>query len=74
MQMKPTIRKQPASSVRYGDAIATRGNSVWCAYSDGELICVAATAKEACRKYLRIRQEHDAAQWTSVHDRGQSFS
>jgi hypothetical protein len=59
---KPAIlRKQPAKSVRYGEQIATRGNSVWCAYdAEGALVSVAATADEVRRKYdtaLRARED-----------------
>src|ERR1700722_17592674 len=55
MQMKPSIRKQPADSVPFGIDICTRGKHVWCAYSGETLVCVAATKKEALRKYQRAR-------------------
>ena len=46
------VRKVPANSVPYGESISTRGDYVWCAYDDrGTLVCVAATAKGARRKY-----------------------
>lgn len=46
------VHKVPAASVPYGESISTRGDYVWCAYDDrGTLVCVAATAKEARRKY-----------------------
>jgi hypothetical protein len=55
MQLKPTIRKVLATSVPYGDAICTRGEHVWAAYSDGVLVCVGATSKEARELYQRAR-------------------
>ncbi len=45
------VHKVPADSVPYGDAITQYGGCVWCAYDDGVLVCVAATAPEARRKY-----------------------
>lgn len=54
MQMKPTIRKVLASTVPYGDAICTRGKHVWAAYSDGVLVCVGATSKQARMLYQRV--------------------
>jgi hypothetical protein len=54
MQLKPTIRKQRADSVPFGDPIP-QGPWVFVAY-DGELrVCVGATAKEARERYSRIR-------------------
>ena len=53
MQMKPTIRKQPAESVPYGPDISRRGGYVYCAYDGERLIAVAATAPEARRKYRK---------------------
>ena len=55
MQLYPTIRKQPASSVRYGESISTRGGYVWCAYDGERLVAVAATAKEVHALYRRLR-------------------
>jgi len=55
MQDKPTLKRQPADSVPYGDAISKRGGYVWCAYDGDRLVCVAATAKEARTKYYRVR-------------------
>lgn len=55
MQLVPTIRKVPADSVFLGDAISAGGKYVWAAYSDGQLICVGATSKEARAKYRRAR-------------------
>jgi hypothetical protein len=50
----PTIRKVPADSVPYGESISRNGRTVWSA-SDGErLVCVAATAEEARRKYREM--------------------
>jgi hypothetical protein len=56
----PTVRKVPAGSVPYGDSISRNGSSVWAAFNDdGKLICVAATAGEARRKYRSINDiEH----------------
>lgn len=51
MQVKPTIRKQPADSVRYGWDISTRGGAVFCAYDGERLVVVAASAREARHKY-----------------------
>jgi hypothetical protein len=56
VQWAPTIRKVPADSVPYGDAICTRGHHVWAAYDADRLVCVGATAKEARSKYRRIRR------------------
>jgi len=56
---KPDLRKVPANAVPYGDAICTRGNSVWAAYVEGVIVCLAATAAECRRKYLQVRREHD---------------
>jgi hypothetical protein len=52
MQLKPTIRKQRADSVRYGPNIA-RGPYVYCAYDADKLIAVGATVDEARRNYRR---------------------
>ncbi|MGH9497793.1 MAG: hypothetical protein ACRD3L_01490 [Terriglobales bacterium] len=56
MQIKPTIRRQTPGSVHYGGDIAT-GPWVYSAYDGPRLICVAATAGEARRKYRRIRAD-----------------
>jgi hypothetical protein len=63
-QFKPELRKQPADSVPYGSQIATRGNSVWCAYTPdgGELVCVDATADAARRKYDLIMRRRNSAE------------
>lgn len=53
MQMKPTIRKQPAGSVLFGPEISRRGGYVYCAYDGDRLIAVAATAPEARCKYRK---------------------
>ena len=50
----PTFKKVPADSVRYGESISTRGGCIWCAYSDGKLVVVAATAKEFRRRYKQL--------------------
>lgn len=53
-EMDIDVRKVPADSVPYGDCISTNGTHVWSAYDErGTLVCVAATAKEARRKYLK---------------------
>ena len=57
MQVKPTIRKQPADSVRYGKDISTTGKWVYCAYDGDALVCVAATADEARRAYNKVMNE-----------------
>jgi len=49
------IRKQPASSVPFGEDIARHGGSVWVAYLDGQVVGVAATAGEARRMYRAAR-------------------
>jgi hypothetical protein len=49
------LRKVPADSVPYGDAICTRGHSVWAVYDGDRLVCVAATANEAREKYRRLQ-------------------
>jgi hypothetical protein len=58
MQPKPTIRKVLADSVPYGRDICAHGNHVWAAYSDGVLVCVAATAPEARRKYRKALADY----------------
>ncbi|MGO9368314.1 MAG: hypothetical protein ACLP0H_11850, partial [Terriglobales bacterium] len=53
----PTILKQRADSVPYGEQISTRGGCVWCAFSpEGILVVVGATADEARFKYREIRK------------------
>jgi hypothetical protein len=47
----PTIRKQPADSVPYGPDISTTGKWVYVAYDGDVLVAVAATVREARRKY-----------------------
>jgi hypothetical protein len=61
MQPKPTIRRELATAHRYGKDIA-RGPWVYCAYLDGKLVGVAATAAEA-------RRMHGKAWWKAVTDR-----
>jgi len=53
MELNPTIRRVPADSVPYGPDICTRGSYVWGAYDGDRLVCVAATAPEARRKYRK---------------------
>lgn len=48
------VRKVPATSVPYGDCISTNGTHVWAAYDGERLVCVAPTAKEARRKYIKL--------------------
>lgn len=55
MQLKPTIRKQPADSVPYGTDIAQHGRWVYVAYDGARRVCVGATAKEARKQYYRVR-------------------
>jgi hypothetical protein len=47
----PTIRKVPVDSVPYGASISTNGRTVFAAYDGERLVCVAASATEARRKY-----------------------
>jgi hypothetical protein len=56
----PTIRKQLADSVLYGEQISTRGGCVWCGYSpEGALVVVAATADEARCKYREVLRQRE---------------
>src|SRR5690349_3382247 len=55
MQLKPTIRKQPADSVPYGMDISRDGRWVHVAYDGDRRVAVAATAKEARERYHRAR-------------------
>lgn len=55
MQTYPTVRKVPADSVPYGDAIYTRGTHVWAAFDGDRLVCVGATSKEVRERYRRVR-------------------
>lgn len=49
------IRKVPADSVPYGTSISRNGKHVYGAYDiNGQLVCVAATAGEARRKYKSL--------------------
>jgi len=58
MQHEPTtIRKEPASSHRYGKYVSRRGDYIYAAYSDDKVIAIGATVKEARRKY---REAYDA--------------
>jgi len=52
MQKIPTIRKEPAGNHRYGPDMTLHG-SVYCAYDGERLVCYAATAGEARRKYAK---------------------
>ena len=65
MQTYPTIRRVPADSVLYGRDICTRGDHVWAAYDGDRLVCVAATAPEARRKYRKA-----LADYWNTRDRG----
>ena len=52
MRWTPKIVKEPAANHRYGKDISRRGDYVYAAYSpDGNLVAIAATAKEARRIY-----------------------
>jgi hypothetical protein len=66
MQPKPIIKKQPAESVRYGPDISTTGKWVYCAYDGDRLVAVAATVKEAKRRYSRAW----SANLTAIHKQG----
>lgn len=48
-----TVKKVPASSVRYGEDISTTGKWVYCAYDGDELVAVGATAGEARQRYRK---------------------
>jgi hypothetical protein len=48
---KIDVRKVPADSVPYGSSISHNGKTVWAAYDGERLVCVAATAPQARRKY-----------------------
>jgi len=62
MQLKPTIRKEPASQHRYGPDMARHG-SVFAAYDGERLVCYAGTAGEARRLYRKALQRfHEAKQ------------
>ena len=50
------VRKVPADSVPYGSSISRNGRTVWAAYDGERLVCVAATAPEARRKYRETRK------------------
>ena len=51
-----TLRKVPADSVPYGDSISRNGVFVWAAYEGDRLVCVAATADEARRRYRALKR------------------
>jgi hypothetical protein len=56
---QPTVRKVPADRVPFGESISRNGRYVYAAYNPGteQLVCIAATAPEARRKYReRMRQ------------------
>jgi hypothetical protein len=51
------MRKVAASSVPYGESISTNGRFVYAAYLGERLVCVAATASEARRRFGQIIKE-----------------
>ncbi len=51
---QPTIRKVDASTVPYGESITRDGRTVWAALDGERVVCVAATATEARRKFREI--------------------
>lgn len=62
------VRKVPADSVPYGGSISRNGRTVWAAFdAAGRLVCVAATANEARRKY-RLAQGRAAQDNSYVCD------
>ena len=65
MQPNPTIRKQRADSVPYGECIGTRGGYVWCAYDGDRLVVVASTVGEARRRYRKALMDYDNARSVS---------
>lgn len=48
------MRKVPASSVPHGESITRNGKTVWVGLDGERVICVAATAGEARRKWTEI--------------------
>jgi len=58
MQPNPTIRKQPADSVPYGESISTRGGCVYCAYDGDRRVATAATAGEVRRMYRKALTDY----------------
>ena len=52
----PTIKKVAADSVPYGESSSRNGRTVAVAYDGERLVYVAATAKEARRKYRSIQR------------------
>ena len=65
----PIVRKVRADSVPFGDSISINGRTVWAAYNpDGELVAVAATAKEVRKKYSVLRARQSEAMWAFKRD------
>jgi hypothetical protein len=64
----PVLRKVPADSVPYGESISGNGRTVIAAYHGERLVCVAATAEEARRRYraLLIQQVIELRQAQTV--------
>jgi len=53
---KPTIKKVRAASVPYGESISRNGQTLWVALDGERVVCVAATAGEAKRKFKEIQR------------------
>ena len=57
MEGHPIIKRIPVSAHRYGKDISRDGRWLYGAYSGDRLICVAASAPEARRKYAAVWSE-----------------
>lgn len=55
-----SLIKVPAHTVPYGTDVSRNG-FVWAVFDDGELLCIAPTAKEARRKAYDAKARLDAA-------------
>ena len=58
MQMTPIIKKVDATSVPYGPDVSRNGKFVWAAFDNDRLVCIAATAPEARRRYRKAWVEN----------------
>jgi hypothetical protein len=55
------VRKVPAETVPYGTDISLNGRTVWAAFHEDRVVAVAASAKEARRKYVDWQRRNQAA-------------
>ncbi len=62
MQWKPTVRKEPAASHRYGKYIARHGY-VYAAYDGAKLVAMASTAGEVRKLYREAARAEMANRW-----------